>query len=81
MVITLLTTKIREKVGVSSINNDSIFVEQGIQAQGMSTVPPQAVPSSTGASNPLSSGYYGSFYSLSFDVKFKRKSKKFIIHF
>ena len=37
----------------------------------MSTVPPQAVPSSTGASNPLSNGYYGSFYSLSFDVKFK----------
>jgi hypothetical protein len=41
----------------------------------MSTVPPQAVPSSTGASNPLSNGYYGSFYSLSFDVKFKRKHK------
>jgi hypothetical protein len=36
-------------------------------------VPPQAVPSSTGAAGPLSNGYYGSYYSLSFDVKFKRK--------
>ena len=34
----------------------------------------QSASASTTATNPLSSGYYGSFYSLTFEVKLKRKT-------
>lgn len=39
----------------------------------MSTIPPTNPSAAAGSSNPLSSGYYGSYYSMTFEVKFKRK--------
>jgi hypothetical protein len=49
------------------------FEGVGCQVSGMSTQAASSTAAAT-ATNPLSSGYYGSFYSLTFEVKFKRKA-------